>query len=441
MNKTHSPDSISWVDSANLPDSDFPIQNLPFGIFKRRGSNDSASAGVALGDQVISIRHLHEQHCFTGAAEQAAACCQDGTLNRLMSQPPDTLSSLRRSLFELYGNGNRIRSAHLAEALVPMAEVDLVLPVNIGDYTDFYASIHHATNVGSMFRPDNPLLPNYKHMPIGYHGRSSSIVMSGTGLHRPRGQSKREEESNPSFGPCRMLDYELEVGFFIGQGNILGKNIPVALAHNHLFGACLLNDWSARDIQKWEYQPLGPFLAKNFATSISPWIVTSEALEPFRTNAFLREKTDPSPLPHLTSDADLQTGGLNITLEVFLSTDLMRKQHIPPMSISRGNFKEMYWTVAQMIAHHTSNGCNLRPGDLLGSGTVSGPEPGSRGCLLEMTQGGKNPVQLPTGEQRRFLEDGDEVIMRGYCETSGHRRIGFGECRGMILPTQPASDR
>jgi fumarylacetoacetase len=308
------------------------------------------------------------------------------------------------------------------------------LPAVIGDYTDFYASIYHAANVGKLFRPDNPLLPNYKYVPIGYHGRASSIVINGAGVKRPNGQTKAADADHPAFGPSRSLDYELEVGFFIGAGNTRGEAIPIHEAENHIFGLCLLNDWSARDIQAWEYQPLGPFLAKNFATTVSPWVVTMEALEPFRTAAFQRGQGDPEPLPYLNSEADRKRGGIDLTLEVWLSSQRMRGLKQAAIRISKGNARDLYWTLAQMVTHHASNGCNLQPADLLGTGTVSGPTKDSTGCLLEMTQRGAEPIQLPGGEIRKFLEDGDEVIFRGYCEREGYPRIGFGECHGVILP-------
>jgi fumarylacetoacetase len=316
--------------------------------------------------------------------------------------------------------------------LPAIAGVELLLPVEIGDYTDFYASIHHATNVGAMFRPDNPLLPNYKYIPIGYHGRASSIVLSGARVCRPSGQLRDNNATAPSFAPSRLLDYELEVGFFIGPGNDRASPIPIAEAGRHLFGACLLNDWSARDIQSWEYQPLGPFLAKSFATTISPWIVTMEALEPFRTPASPRPEGDPAPLPYLNAPGDQARGGIALTLEVHLQTRRMRERSIEPMRMSRASFENMYWTPAQFVAQHSSNGCNLRPGDLLASGTVSGPGEQERGCLLEITRRGARPIELPGGETRQFLEDGDEVIFRGFCERDGYASIGFGECRGII---------
>jgi fumarylacetoacetase len=315
-----------------------------------------------------------------------------------------------------------------------MAEAELVLPASVGDYSDFYASVHHATNVGSMLRPDNPLLPNYKWMPIGYHGRASSIVVTGTTVRRPRGQLKDPNAGAPVFAPTKALDYEMEVGCFVGPGNDLGMPVPIGEAEEHLFGLCLVNDWSARDIQTWEYQPLGPFLAKNFATTISPWVVTFEALEPYRVPAFRRPPGDPVTLPYL-DDANAGTrGGIDATVEVLLTTARMRDAGLAPHRLSRGRMADLYWTVAQMFTHHTSNGCNLRPGDLFATGTISGPTRESRGCLLELTWRGAEPVELPSGETRKFLEDGDEVVMRGYCERPGAARIGFGECRGVILP-------
>jgi fumarylacetoacetase len=324
-------------------------------------------------------------------------------------------------------------SALREKLLVPMKDVQVMLPAAIGDYTDFYASINHATNVGSMFRPDNPLLPNYKHVPIGYHGRSSSITVSGAHVRRPSGQTKADNEPAPSFGPTKRLDYELEVGVFIGPGNALGQPIPIRDIEQHLFGLCLVTDWSARDVQAWEYQPLGPFLAKSFATTISPWIVTLEALEPFRSAVRPRPSDDPTPLAYLSSDANTTGGAFDIQLEVWLQSARMRTEGRHPVRLSHVSFTEMYWTLAQLATHHASNGCNLRTGDLLASGTVSGPSKESRGCLLELTWRGAEPISLPTGEQRRFLEDGDEVILRGYCERDGFARIGFGDCRGTVI--------
>jgi fumarylacetoacetase len=379
--------------------TDFPIENLPFGVARVNGE---AHICTALNDEVLDLH--------AAADRIGEPTLREPVLNAFAAK------RVTRETKEL------IRE--IVDEIPRIANAQMLLPFAIGDYTDFYASIHHATNVGSMFRPDNPLLPNYKWMPIGYHGRSSSIVVSGMPVRRPHGQTKDETAPAPSFGPSKRLDYEMELGMFIGPGNELGEPIAVEHALDHVFGVCLVNDWSARDIQTWEYQPLGPFLSKNFATSISPWIVTLDALEPFRTRAFERAPGDPDPLPHLNDDI-----GFDINVEVWLRTKKMTE----PVRLSRGNFRDMYWTVAQLVAHHTSNGCNLRPGDLLASGTISGPEKGARGCLLELTWRGTEPIQLPTGETRRFLEDGDEVIMRAYCERQGFVRIGFGECRGLVI--------
>jgi fumarylacetoacetase len=321
------------------------------------------------------------------------------------------------------------------ECLVPLVDAEYFTAFeNIRDYTDFYCSIYHATNVGSMFRPDNPLLPNYKYVPIGYHGRASSIVISGTDIKRPHGQNRSDAEAPPVFIPCKNLDYEMEVGFFVGQGNELGTSIPIGEAEKHIFGLCLVNDWSARDIQAWEYQPLGPFLAKNFATTISPFVVTMEALAPFRTKAFERDPDDSKPLDYLANEQNEKLGGIDVNLEVYIETQKMRDENIAPHMLSRSNMKDLYWTIGQMLTHHSSNGCNLQTGDLIATGTISGKEKSERGSMLELSWRGTEPIELPSGETRRFLEDGDEVIMKGYCEREGFRRIGFGECRGRIVP-------
>lgn len=434
MNKTHNAEVQSWVESARTPDTDFPLQNLPFGVFRRKQGGMRPAVGVAIGEMIIDVSHLHKTIPFAGPAAIGAEACADETLNRLLASGSIVWSALRAELFDRYGERGRKNRADLEASLVPMEDAQMLLPMTVGDYTDFYTSIYHATNVGGMFRPDNPLLPNFKHMPIAYHGRASSLIVSGTPVHRPAGQTKADDAPTPSFGPTRLLDYELEVGMVIGPGNSLGSRIGIDAAESHIFGLCLLNDWSARDIQKWEYQPLGPFLAKNFATTISPWLVSLEALEPFRAPAFSRPDGDPSPLPHLTSSRESEHGRIDIILEVFLSTQEMRRRKLPPQPLSKGNFRDMYWTIGQMLTHHTSNGCNMRPGDLLGSGTVSGPTRSERGCLLELTWRGKEPISLPSGETRTFLEDGDEVTLRGSCERAGFRRIGFGECTGVILP-------
>ena len=436
MNETHDPERSSWVESAG-GHPDFPIQNLPFGVF-RRSSGEPATVGMAIGDQILDPTKITG---LSGAAAKAAQACVTGSLNSLMALGPEYLSALRREASALLSVGSRaFRSdPRLRErVLVPMSECELLLPAQIGDYTDFYASVHHATNVGSMFRPDNPLLPNYKWVPIGYHGRSSSIVSSNTPVHRPRGQLKNPGADAPEYGASRALDYEMEMGCFIGPGNLLGETVPLEQAERHLFGLCLVNDWSARDIQTWEYQPLGPFLAKNFATTISPWVVTMEALEPFRTGAFERPPGDPAPLPYLDSASNRERGGIDAVVEVFIRTARMRGTGQPEQRVSRSRMKDLYWTVAQMLTHHTSNGCNLRPGDLFATGTISGPGKDARGCLLELTWRGEEPLTLPGGETRKFLEDGDEVIMRGYCERPGTTRIGFGECRGVVLPAVTA---
>jgi fumarylacetoacetase len=434
VDETHRADLRSWVDSANDPATDFPIQNLPLGVF-RGGGSETPRVGVAIGDQVLVVDALVRLGLVTGAARDAALLCVGGTLNSLMAAGSAPRRALRGGLVGLLRAGTeqgaRARDA-AADFLVSAANVEMLVPATIGDYTDFYASIHHATNVGSMFRPDNPLLPNYKYVPIGYHGRASSIVPSGSRVARPSGQSKGDADAEPTFGPSRRLDYELEVGAFIGSGNRLGHAVPLEEAEERVFGLCLVNDWSARDLQSWEYQPLGPFLAKNFATTVSPWVVTIDALAPFRAPAFARAAGDPAPLSYLASHSNDAEGGFDIQLEVWIRSERMRRESLSPVRLSRVRFTEMYWTVAQLVTHHASNGCNLTAGDLIASGTVSGSTKDSRGCLLELAWRGTEPVTLPTGEQRRFLEDGDEVIFRGFCERDGFARIGFGECRGTV---------
>ncbi|MBD2094119.1 fumarylacetoacetase [Trichocoleus sp. FACHB-591] len=431
INATHDPNLRSWVESANQPNTDFPVQNLPLGVFRRHNSTEYPRLGVAIGDQILDLLQCHERGLLEGLPGDLQAACVDSNLNALMALGNQATSTLRHRLSELLRSPQQSSSID-PDILVPMSEAEMLLPAAIADYTDFYASIFHATNVGKLFRPDNPLLPNYKYVPIAYHGRASSIVVSGTTIKRPNGQRKPPEATAPSFGPSQMLDYELEVGAFVGVGNELGEAIAIDQAEDYLFGLCLVNDWSARDIQAWEYQPLGPFLAKNFATTISPWVVTTEALAPFRCSAFQRAEGDPEPLPYLASERDRQQGGIAITVEVSLCSTQMREAGIEPVQLSQGSFQEMYWTLAQMLTHHASNGCNLRPANLLASGTISGAEPGSQGCLLEITRRGSQPIELPTGEKRSFLVDGDEVILRGYCEKSGYARIGFGTCRGRV---------
>jgi fumarylacetoacetase len=430
VDHTNDPSLRSWVESAE-GHADFPIQNLPLGVFRRRDTDQQPRVGIAIGDLILDLAACHAARRFTGLAATAAGACGGPTLNPLMALGAGPRAELRRQVSDLLS----AESANLRDPglLVSQAEVELLLPAEIGDYTDFYASVHHATNVGSMFRPDNPLLPNYKWVPIGYHGRASSIVPSGTPVRRPAGQSRAPDAATPSFGPSRSLDYEMELGFFVAGANGLGEPVPITRAEERIFGFCLVNDWSARDLQAWEYQPLGPFLAKNFATTISPWIVTLEALDPFRAASPVRPGGDPAPLPYLDSRKNADAGAVAVTVEVHLSSARMRKAGLEPVRLSRGSAVDLYWTPAQLLTHHASNGCNLRPGDLLATGTISGPSKESRGCMLELTWRGAEPLALPTGETRKFLEDGDEVVMRGYCEREGAVRIGFGECRGVVL--------
>jgi fumarylacetoacetase len=438
VDETHDPARTSWVESAQ-GSTDFPIQNLPFGVYRRKGERTSGRVGIAIGDQILDVVACHQHGWLVGLAATAAEACAEPPLNRLMALSRAHWVELRKQISALLSSNSSTSSPVPQQRdvlLVPMAEAELLLPADIGDYTDFYASVHHASNVGRMLRPENPLFPNYKWVPIGYHGRASSIVPSGTEVRRPWGQLKDPKSETPTVGPTAAMDYEMEVGCFVGPGNPLGTAVPIAQAEEHLFGLCLLNDWSARDLQAWEYQPLGPFLAKSFATSISPWIVTFEALEPFRVPALTRPEGDPVPLPYLSSSADPDRGGVDLIVEVYLASVEMREQGIAPMRLSRGRFADLYWTVAQMFTHHTSNGCNLRPGDLFASGTVSGATKDARGCLLEITWRGAEPITLPTGESRKFLADGDEVIMRGYCERPGATRIGFGECRGVVKASE-----
>jgi len=430
---THDAALRSFVESANDPGSDFPVQNLPLGVF-RRGGEGRARIGCAIGDRVLDLRACGERGLLRGLPEDVTAACAGESLNALMALEARVRGTLRHRLSHLLRSAGGFVTARsdAAEVLLPLANAEMLLPAVIGDYTDFYASLFHATNVGKMLRPDNPLLPNYKWVPIGYHGRASSLVVSGTPVARPSGQTEPGEGGEPRFGPTRALDYELEVAAFLGPGNRLGAPIPLAEAEAQLFGLVLLNDWSARDLQKWEYQPLGPFLAKSFATSISPWIVTMEALAPYRVPAFARPAGDPMPLPYLSHPEDREHGGVDLRLEVRLLTRAMRESGREPFLVSHSNLRDVYWTLAQMVAHHSSNGCNLRPGDLIASGTVSGPEQQNRGCLIERTWRGSEPLALPGGEERRFLEPGDEVILRGRCERPGFAAIGFGECRGVV---------
>lgn len=432
LNETHDPALRSWVTSANRPGCDFPIQNLPFAVFRRKHTGEAFRGGVAIGDQVVDLAAAVEAGVFSGDAADAAKAASADKLNALMAAGPGAWSALRKALSLALREGAEQQDV-LQTCLVAQAAAEYDVPARIGDYTDFYTSIYHATNIGRQFRPDNPLLPNYKWVPIGYHGRASSIVVSGRAFRRPQGQTMPPGASAPSFGPSKRLDIELELGIFIGAGNALGEPIPIAEADDHVFGICLLNDWSARDIQGWEYQPLGPFLSKNFATTISPWIVTLEALTPYRV-AFRRPADDPQPLPYLDCERNRREGAFDIQLQVGLQTAKMRETGQHETTICRTNYCHAYWTVAQMLAHHTVNGCNLQPGDLFGSGTLSGPTIDQAGALIELAVGGKNPMHLPSGEQRTYLEDGDTVTIRGWCEKAGAARIGFGQCAGTILP-------
>jgi fumarylacetoacetase len=425
--------SPSWVSSANQPDCDFPLENLPYGVFCRTGQSfvGQSRIGVAIGDQILDLHACAEQGLLSDLPAPLLAACRADLLNPLMALGPAAWSALRRRLTAfLAENAGAETQNRMEPLLVAMRDTQMQLPARIGDYTDFYASIHHATRVGSLFRPDNPLLPNYKYLPIAYHGRASSIVASGEPIRRPWGQTK-SRANGAEFGPAQSLDYELEVGLFIGPGNALGESIPIAEAEDHIFGLCLVNDWSARDMQTWEYQPLGPFLAKNFATTISPWVVTLEALAPFRVPAFERPRGDPAPLPYLASPAP-ERAGIDLTLEVYLESRRMRQMGTAPALLSRGNPRDLYWTLAQLVAHHASNGCNLRPGDLLATGTISGPEEGSEGCLLEKRCTGE-PVCLPTGELRTFLQDEDRVTFHAHARLPSGARIGFGACAGTIV--------
>jgi fumarylacetoacetase len=434
IDDTHSPGRRSWVASAN-DHADFPIQNLPLGVFTP--PEGTPRGGVAIGDEILDLAAALELGLFDGLTAQAAQAACGATLNPLFALGGEPRRALRRRLGEILDADGRDRARIeplRSQVLHRAADCRLELPVAIGDYTDFFAGIHHATNAGKLFRPDNPLMPNYKYVPIGYHGRASSIAASGTGVRRPNGQRKPPAEPVPSFGPSRNLDFELELGVWIGPGNALGAPLPIAEAAEHIAGFCLLNDWSARDIQGWEYQPLGPFLGKSFLTSISPWVVTPEALAPFRIAQAPRPAGDPVHLPYLLDAPDQAAGALDIELEVLLLTPGLREKGLAPHRLATSNAHHLYWTVAQLVAHHTCGGCNLRPGDIFGTGTISGPSEDTLGSLLEISAGGRQPVTLASGEMRRFLEDGDTIIMRAHCRRDGFAAIGFGECRGTIEP-------
>ena len=435
LNETHDAALTSFVASANDGTTDFPIQNLPFAVFRRATSDEPFRGGVAIGDQIIDLAWLVRARVLTGDAAAACEAAADTTLNRLMAMGTTASSALRLALSRVLRVGSTLE-AQLHAGLVAQSDAEYALPAHIGDYTDFYTSVYHATNIGRQFRPDNPLLPNYKWVPIGYHGRASSIAISGQSFPRPVGQLMPPGAEAPRLAPCKRMDYELEMGIFIGSGNVLGTRIGIDKAESHVFGLCLLNDWSARDIQGWEYQPLGPFLSKNFASTISPWIVTLEALAPYR-NAWTRDANDPQPLPYLDSTALRGEGAFDIQLEALIITEKMREQSLPPHRICLTNYRHAYWTVSQLVAHHTVNGCNLQPGDLLGTGTLSGPTASEAAALIELTVGGKFPITLPSGESRTFLEDGDSITLSAHCEKSGAARVGFGTCTGTVLPALP----
>jgi fumarylacetoacetase len=432
LNDTHSPSLESWLESANAPGCDFPITNLPFGVFRRAGSGEQFRGGVAIGDAIVDLGEAANSGALSGDAKALAAACNAPALNAFMEYGPRAWSALRLALSRALRRKAPEEPA-LHACLVLQSDAEMALPARIGDYTDFYASIEHATSVGKLFRPDNPLLPNYVWVPVAYHGRASSLLASGREFRRPAGQTFAPGASAPVVQPSKRLDYELEMAIWIGTGNRQGTPIPVADAASHVFGLGLLNDWSARDIQAWEYQPLGPFLGKNFATTVSPWIVTLEALEPFRV-PWERGEQYAQPLPYLDADQVRAAGAFDVHLEASIETAAMRRAGRAPVRLSHSNFRTAFWTVDQMVAHHTVNGCNLEPGDLLGTGTMSGAAPGEAGSLLELTAGGSRPIALPDGESRTFLQDGDSIVLRAWCEREGHLRIGFGECWGTVLP-------
>ncbi|MCV0437715.1 MAG: fumarylacetoacetase [Hydrogenophaga sp.] len=436
LNHTHDANTRSWLESANAPGTDFPIQNLPFGVFRRKGSSEAFRGGVAIGDQVIDLAAIAKAGAVSGAAAvKAVNACAGDALNDFLAMGPTAWRALRHALFDLLKTGASGPGVNaLRASLVPLTEVEHRVPTRIGDYTDFYTSIHHARNVGRVIRPDDPLTPNFQWLPIAYHGRASSVVVSGTAFRRPMGQAMAPGASAPVYGACKRLDYELEMGFYIGPGNAMGEPIPLAEAEQHIFGMCLLNDWSARDHQFWEMNPLGPFLGKNFCTTVSPWIVTMEALAPYRV-PFSHPADEPQPLAYLDSPANNAEGSVDVQLEVRLEAREHRERGIAPDRLSATSFRHQYWTIAQMVAQHSVGGCNLQPGDLLGTGTISGPTPDQAGAIVELSVGGTKDVPLPgIGAQRRFLEDGDTVILRGWCEKPGAARIGFGESRGEVLP-------
>ncbi|SEJ90375.1 fumarylacetoacetate hydrolase [Sphingobium sp. AP50] len=427
INETHDAARTSWVDSAQ-GHADFPIQNLPLGVFSVGG--DQPRGGVAIGDQIVDLAALSALGVLEGLAQEAAVTASTGTLNALLAMGPEPRAALRFALSALLSDADQ--RASVEPVLVAQADATMHLPVTIGDYTDFYVGINHATNIGKLLRPDNPLAPNYKYVPIGYHGRASSVCPSGARVIRPTGQRKGPDDAEPSVGPSRRLDYELELGVWVGEGNALGEPIPIGRAGKHVAGLSIFNDWSARDLQAWEYQPLGPFLSKSFISTVTPWIVTAEALAPYRVAQPPRPEGDPKPLDYLWDEADQAHGAFALTLEVFIETAQMREKGIAPHKLSSGPATSMYWTVAQMVAHHTSNGCNMRPGDLLGTGTISGPDNASFGSLMEISQAGKHAFTLETGETRTFLEAGDRITIRATASAEGYASIGFGSCVGTV---------
>jgi fumarylacetoacetase len=436
LDHTHDPAARSWVASANVPGCDFPIQNLPFAVFRQQGSDEPFRGGVAIGDQIVDLARLALSGSMDGLAQEAALAGAQPQLNALMAMGPQAARALRHALFDLLKEtADGAAVARLRSCLTPQAAAQYALPVRVANYTDFYTSIHHARNVGHMIRPDQPLSPNFQWLPIAYHGRASSVVPSGTDFHRPLGQAFPAGAAAPVFGPCARLDFELEMVAYVGRGNALGERVPLAQAEEHIFGMGLLNDWSARDHQFWEMAPLGPFLGKNFCTSVSPWVVTMDALAPFRVPAVARPAGEPQPLPYLADEANQRAGGIDVQLTVGLESHLHRERGLPAAEITRTSFRHQYWTVAQMLTQHTVGGCNLQSGDLLGTGTISGPTQAEAGAIVELSLGGTRPLTLAgTGEERRFLEDGDAVVLRGWCEAPGAARIGFGECRGTVLP-------
>jgi len=438
LNHTHDPAATSWVTSANVAGTDFPIQNLPLAVFRRAGSHEAFRGGVAIGDQVIDLAAAHAAGVLDGLGAQALAAASGPALNHFFTEGPAAWRALRHGLFDgLLAGASGPGVEALRACLVPQDAVEFTVPTRVANYTDFYTSIHHARNVGRVIRPDDPLSPNFQWLPIAYHGRASSVVISGTAFHRPHGQALPPGAKAPIYGPCARLDYELEMGFYVGPGNALGAPVPLGEAEAQIFGMCLLNDWSARDHQFWEMNPLGPFLGKNFCTSVSPWVVTMEALAPYRVPAVERPAPEPQPLAYLDGAANRALGGIDVQLTVGIASAQHRAQGLDAAEVSRTSFRHQYWTVAQMVTQHTVGGCNLQPGDLLGTGTISGPTPTEAGALVELSRGGQQSITLAgTGEQRTFLADGDTVILRGWCEKPGAARIGFGTCQGTVLPAR-----